>query len=164
MGGGGNYSGRSLSESQERLAKKEAEAKRILEQEAATRRNLFLSFAYEDIDEANLFRAQARSRKSPINFVDRSVREPFDSSRAEYIQQRISERIKQSSMTVVLLSEATSKSRWVEWEIRRSLALGKKVVAFHVGVKPPTLQPDVIREMRIPVVPWSHLKHHISQE
>jgi hypothetical protein len=57
--------------------------------------------AVEDVDNVNLLRGQAKNENSPIEFVDRSVREPYDGNRAEYIKQKISERIRQSSMTVV---------------------------------------------------------------
>jgi hypothetical protein len=160
MGGRGS-SGYSLTKEHKRLIKHEAEAKQELELAKAARRNLFISFAAEDIDEANLLRGQAKNEKSEIDFIERSVRVPYDSTRADYIRQRISERIKQSSMTVVLVTENTASNRWVKWEIERSLQLGKKVVAFHIGKTPPAKLPSAIRENGIKVVPWSNLKDEI---
>ena len=63
------------------------------------KRNVFISFAMEDLGEVNLLRGQAKNENSPIEFNDWSVSEPYDSERAEYIKQRISERILQSSVT-----------------------------------------------------------------
>ena len=103
---GGGYS---LTDDQKNIVKQEAEAKQELERAKAARRNLFISFAAEDIDEVNLLRGQAKNDKSEIDFVDRSVRVPYDSKRADYIRQRISERIRQSSMTVVLVFRSYGK-------------------------------------------------------
>lgn len=164
MGGGGGYSGRDLSQSQERRAEKEAEAKRILEQERASKRNLFISFATDDIDEVNLLRGQARNENSPISFVDRSVREPINSERADYIKLRITERIRQSSMTAVYLSDATANSQWVDWEVKKSLELGKKVIAVHAGDNPPSKLPSSVVDNKIDVVPWKDLSKHLQTD
>lgn len=163
MGGGGSYEP-SITPSEERIAKKEAEAKAELERARAVRRNLFISFAYEDIDEVNLLRAQAQNESSDIDFVDRSVRDAFESDRADYIRQRISERIKQSSMTVVYLSEACAESQWVNWEIERSIELDRKVIAFHKGDMPPSQLPRTVKEHNIKIVAWSKLASEIEPE
>ena len=163
MGGGGS-GGYSLTENQKNLVKQEAEAKQELERAKAARRNLFISFATEDIDEVNLLRGQAKNDKSEIDFVDRSVCVPYDSNRADYLRQRISERIRQSSMTVVLISDHTANSKRVNWEINRSLELGKKVVAFHTGNEPPKRLPSAIGKNAIKMVPWSKLKYEIGPD
>ncbi|HJZ04787.1 MAG TPA: TIR domain-containing protein [Patescibacteria group bacterium] len=120
------------------------------------RRNVFISFAYEDIDEVNLLRGQAKNEKSPIDFNDWSVSEPFDSDRAPYIKQKISERIAQSSLTVVYLSDKTQKSSWVKWEIEESLKRGKHVIGVFSGNTYPKL-PTIFKKHRIKCVPWNKL-------
>jgi len=126
------------------------------------KRNIFISFATEDMDEVNLLRAQAKNENSDIEFNDHSVRAPYNSERAEYIRERITERINRSSVTVVYLSEATTKSDWVEWEVSQSIKLGKKVVAVHAGTSFAGTRPDWIRKNRIKVVPWSKLAPEIK--
>jgi hypothetical protein len=157
MGGGGGSNDRGIPADEERIAKKEAEARAELERARGVRRNLFISFAHEDLDEVNLFRGQAKNERSDIEFVDRSVREPFDSNRADYIRQRISERIRQSSMTVVYLSDSSANSSWVNWEIERSIELGRKVVAFHKGDTPPRDLPRAVEAYKIKIVKWADL-------
>lgn len=156
MGSGGSYSP-ILKQDQEARARLEASAKQELEKAKAARRNVFISFAAEDIDEVNMLRGQAKNPNSPMDFVDRSVREPYDSKRADYIKQRISERIRQASMTVVLLTDNSVKSQWVDWEIERSLELGRKVVAFHVGDSLPKSLPSAVVKNKIKIVPWRDL-------
>jgi hypothetical protein len=53
------------------------------------------------------------------------------------------------------VSEHTADSRWVDWEIRESVRLGKGVVAVHSGEAPPARLPPAIREERVPVVRWN---------
>ena len=122
MGGGGGSS-RSIGNIQSLVDKAKEELRKG---DQAGKRNVFISFAYEDIDTVNLLRGQAKSDNSPIEFNDWSVSEPINSDRAPYIKQKISERIAQSSLTVVFLSNTTSKSEWVAWEIEESLKKGRK--------------------------------------
>ena len=152
MGSGGG--GRRLSPSQ--LKGLEQNAKKSLKEGAGGgKRNVFISFSSDDQDEVNLLRGQAKNENSNIEFNDWSLREPFDSERANYIKQGIRERIRQSSVTVVYISDKTANSKWVDWEIRESLAMGKGVVAMHKGDTPPGRLPKAITDNNIPVVPWN---------
>lgn len=153
MGGGGG--GRGLTPDEVRELEKVA--KQSLRSAAGpVTRNVFISFVAEDLDEVNLLRGQAKKEGSDLEFNDYSVKEPFDSKDAEYIRRGIRERIRQSSVTVVYISADTHKSRWVNWEIRESVKLGKGVIAMHKGVRPPSRLPTAITERKIKVVPWNH--------
>lgn len=155
MGGGGGSGRSSLGniESLEEKAKKELDK--------GVRRNTFLSFDYDDIDEVNLLRAHAKNEKSEIEFIDRSVKDPIDSERAEYIKQKITERIRQCSQTVVYITNNTHCSDWVKWEVEKSLQLGKDVIAVHKGDAPPSNIPLCITDNGIKVVSWSNLSEHL---
>ena len=126
------------------------------------KRNVFISFASEDLREVNLLRANAKNENSDIEFSDHSVREPFDSKRASYVKKKISERISRCSYCVVHLSDHTSRSPWVKWEVEKSLSLGKTVVATHTGEKRPERLPSWIRSNDIRIVPWSELPKAIK--
>ena len=115
----------------------------------------FISFSSDDHDEVNLLRGQAKNENSDIEFNDWSLKKPFDSEEANYIKRGIRERIRQSSVTVVYISDKTADSKWVDWEIRESLAMGKGVVAMHKGDTPPRRLPKAITDNNIPVVPWN---------
>lgn len=92
-----------------------------------------------------------------IEFNDWSVSEPINSERAQYIKQKISERINQSSVTVVYLSPNTPNSQWVKWEIEESMKRGKQVIGVHKGDTPPKSLPAPFKENGLKVVPWSQL-------
>ena len=125
------------------------------------KRNVFISFATEDMDEVNLLRAQAKNEKSDIEFNDQSVKEPYDSERADYIKHRISERINRSSCTVVYLSEHTASSKWVAWEVQKSLELGKRVLAVHSGTQHTSAKPAWLTS-GVKVVAWSQLAKELN--
>ncbi|UCI32125.1 TIR domain-containing protein [Mesorhizobium sp. B4-1-4] len=129
---------------------------------AGGKRNVFISFATEDMAEVNLLRGQAKNENSDIEFNDHSVREPYDSERADYIKGKITERIKRCSTTVVYVSESTAQSRWVRWEVEQSLALGKTVIATHAGPASSAAIPTWLAQPGIKVVPWSKLANELK--
>jgi hypothetical protein len=151
MGGGSGF-GRSSLGNIESLEKKAR-----MELDKGVRRSTFLSFDYDDIDEVNLLRAHAKNVKSEIEFIDRSVKDPIISERAEYIKQKITERIRQCSQTIVYIADNTHNSDWVKWEVEKSLQLGKGVIAVHKGDVPPSNIPSCIIDNGIKVVPWNNL-------
>ena len=138
------------------LEKLKKRTKETIKERASRKVNAFISFNSEDLDEVKLLRGQAKNENSNIEFNDRSVQDPFNSEKTEYIQHRIRERIRQCSVTIVFLSEKTADSKWVEWEINESLIMDKGVVAMYSGPTPPNRLPKAIKDNKIPVVPWNH--------
>src|SRR5262245_49622154 len=138
MGGGGGGSS-SIGNIQSLVDKAKQELRRS---EQAGKRNVFISFANEDINEVNLLRAHSKNENSPVEFNDWSVSEPIDSERAPYIKQKIAERIQQSSLTVVFTSDSTVNSKWVAWEIEESLRMGKQVLGVYAKDAKPKSYPD----------------------
>lgn len=154
MGGTGGSGGRL---SREELRVLEETARASLKGAAQPkRRNVFISFAQEDLAEVNLLRGQAKNEDSNLEFNDWSLRKPFDSEDAEYIKRGIRERIRQSSVTVCYVTENTAKSKWMDWEIRESIKLGKAVIAMYKGGSPPRNLPTAIKDLGIKLIPWSH--------
>jgi len=160
MGGGGSSGGGSLGDTRQL----EDRAKEILQRGDSGRSNVFISFASEDLDAVNLLRGQAKNENSDIEFNDLSVKEPFDSQRAEYIKLKISERINRCSTTVVYLSSDTANSSWVSWEVQKSFELRKRVIATHGGETAPQPLPDFIEGNKIKVVPWSKLSAELKKK
>ncbi len=152
MGGGG---GGSIPRAD--LKQLEEKAKQSLKDASSdTSPHVFISFAYEDIDEVNLLRGQAKNENTDLQFDDFSVKEAFDSTNADYIKRQIRECIDRCSVTVVYLTEESANSKWVNWEIEESLKRGKGVVGVHKGDAPPGKLPSVFRENGCKAVKWGH--------
>ena len=156
MGGGGGGSGWS---SIGDLRSLEEKAKAALNE---GRRNVFISFAMEDKREVDLLRAHTKNENSDIDFNDHSVREPYESDRAAYIKDRISERLNRASVCVVYLSDSTAQSKWVSWEVSKAVELGKKVVAVHPQGAAPVSNPGWVAQYGVKVVTWADLSKSLT--
>jgi hypothetical protein len=153
MGGGGGGSWFSTDEIKK---VEESTKKKLADNLGPSKRNIFISFDSDDLDSVNLLRGQAKNKNNELEFNDYSVKEPYNSEQAEYIQRKIRERIRQSSATVVFLSNRTAGSEWVDWEIRESSRQGKRIVAMYQGDTPPKRLPKALGELGIKPISWSH--------
>ena len=129
--------------------------------------NLFTSFAGEDIEQLDSFRALAKNPQHRLKFRDRSQLEPVLDKRGKPVRQpprwptskpireQIHKLLDESTRLVVLVGESTHESEWVDWEIRESINLGKGVVAMYQGERPPRNLPGAIKEFGIRLVPWN---------
>ena len=88
----------------------------------------FLSFVEEDLNVVNLFRGQAKNDHFDLEFADYSIKEPFDSKNADYIARGITHQLRLASLTVCLYGPTTYTSKWVGWELRKSIELGKPIM------------------------------------
>ena len=121
-----------------------------------TSRHVFISFDHEDLNEVNLLRGQAKNDKVELQFDDHSVKEPFDSTNADYIKRQIRQKIDRCSVTVVYLSDKTASSKWVNWEIEESRRRGKGVVGVYKGDKAPANLPPAFQHNGYKFVKWEH--------
>lgn len=155
MGGGGGYFPEPTDiEKLEEIARREIREKKLQE----PRRRVFLSFRGENKNLVDLFRGQAKNKDSDLDFIDVSLRVPFNSENAKYIKRGIRERIKRSSVTIVLIGETSHESEWIDWEIRESLRLGKGVIAVKLKSDSGLKIPRALIDNGITPLPWDHEK------
>jgi hypothetical protein len=88
----------------------------------------FLSFVEEDLNLVNLFRGQAKLTRSDLEFADYSIKVPFNSVNASYIGTGIVAQVKPATMTICLYGPTTYTSGWVDWELKKTLELGKPLM------------------------------------
>lgn len=151
MGGGG---GGSIPRPD--LYRLERKAKETLKDAGDAGCHVFISFAYEDEDEVNLLRGQAKKQNTELKFDDFSLKQAVNSENEDYIKKRIRERIDRSSVTAVYLTPDSAKSEWVDWEIRESLRRGKGVIGVYKGDAPPAQLPSAFNECGLKTVKWTH--------
>ena len=112
--------------------------------------SVFLSFAMEDKPLVELFRGQARNSRSALTFRDYSIKEPLDVAWKRHAERLI----RASTATLCLLGTATWRSEPVDWEIRKSAHLDKRVLA--VFLRATTVRvPPALREIGVTPMPWS---------
>jgi len=151
----GGSSGGGLSTSDVKRLEEQAKRK-LSEAKGDTSRHVFISFDHEDLDEVSLLRGQAKNDKVDLQFDDHSVKEPFDSTNADYIKRQIREKIDRCSVTMVYLSDKTASSKWVNWEIEESIKRGKGVVGVYKGDNAPTNLPPAFQQNGCKAVKWEH--------
>jgi hypothetical protein len=75
---------------------------------------IFISFAIEDVTYRDFLVGQARNARSPFEFVDLSVKEPWSSAWKE----RCRSRIKGCDGVIALVSKNTAKADGARWEVK----------------------------------------------
>lgn len=149
-GSGGGLFGSDTKSLEERVRQRLTEAK------SDVSRHVFISFDHEDLNEVNLLRGQAKNDKVDLQFDDHSVKEPYDSTNADYIKRQIREKIDRSSVTVVYLTAKSANSKWVNWEIEESLKRGKGVIGVYKGDAAPHVVPSAFLQNNCKSVKWTH--------
>lgn len=84
---------------------------------------VFIAFAIEDEAQRNLFIGQRIHPRAPYEFIDMSVKEPYDSNWKD----RVRTRIKRSDGVIVLVSKNSLKSSGQKWEIACAKEEGKRI-------------------------------------
>ena len=151
----GGITGRTFFNSDKKIMEDKVK-QRLAEAKAGASRHVFISFDHEDLNEVNLLRGQAKNDSIDLQFDDHSVKEPYDSTSAEYIKRNIREKIDRCSVTMVYLSEKTASSKWVNWEIEESLKRGKGVIGVYKGETPPAQTPPAFKQNECKAVKWEH--------
>ena len=116
-----------------------------------SKKNAFISFHIEDEAQVGLLRHQAKSDKFDLKFTDYSVKEPFDNK----WKTRCEERIKQSSITIVMIGKETYKRPAVLWEINKSYELGKKVIGVRIHKDRNDPIPGPLLRNKAKIVNWN---------
>jgi hypothetical protein len=79
----------------------------------ADKKVVFVAFAIEDVTQRDFLKGQSLHPRAPYEFIDMSVKEPYD----ENWKDRVRTRIKRSDGVIVLVSKNSLKSSGQKWEI-----------------------------------------------
>ncbi|MEA2691023.1 MAG: hypothetical protein QOJ16_410 [Acidobacteriota bacterium] len=105
-----------------------------------TKNRIFISFAAEDSWARDFLVGQARNEKSPFEFVDLSVKEPWDDSWKE----RCRTKIKGCDGLIAMISKKTYTASGARWEMKCAEEediprLGIFIDSDDKGIVPPEL-------------------------
>lgn len=89
----------------------------------ASTKTVFIAFAIEDERQRDFLKGQSLSPRAPYEFIDMSVKEPYDSEWKEKVRTRI----RRSDGVIVLVSKNSLTSSGQEWEIACAKEEGKTV-------------------------------------
>lgn len=124
------------------------------------RRRIFISFAVEDSMYRDLLVGQARNHRSPFQFVDMSVKEPWDRA----WKTRCRRKIKGCDGLIVLISKKTWRAQGERWEIKCARDEAIPILPLHVhrqkskqGAAPPELA-----GIRVLLWRWSNIKRFVE--
>jgi hypothetical protein len=82
---------------------------------------LFVAFAIEDERQRDFLKGQSLHARAPYEFVDMSVKEPYDTNWKD----RVRTRIRRSHGVIVLVSKSSLSSSGQKWEIQCAKDEGK---------------------------------------
>lgn len=109
---------------------------------------VFVAFAIEDEKQRDLLKGQSLNTRSPFEYVDMSVKEPYDSG----WKTRVRTRIRRSDGVIALVSKNTNQSSGEKWEIECAKEEGKKIIGVWAYSGDRT-KPAALSGVRI--IPWT---------
>lgn len=80
----------------------------------ADKKTIFIAFAMEDKKSRDFLKGQSLNTKSPFEFIDMSVKEPYESE----WKKKVRTRILRSDGVIALVSKNSLKSSGQKWEIQ----------------------------------------------
>jgi len=115
-------------------------------------RRVFISYQHADLMKARGLNLMTHNENVNVDFTGRHLLDPVKSSDADYISQKIKEKIKGSSATIVLIGAQTADSDWVEKEIEWSREAGKGVIGIRIDENAPI--PDALNDCGAEILDW----------
>ena len=97
-------------------------------------RKVFFSFKYKDVSRAMVVRnSWVAQGKEAAGFIDAADFEKVKKQGDQAIKNWIDNQLKGTSVTVVLVGEKTCSSRWVKYEIEKSIEIGNGLLGIDVS-------------------------------
>jgi hypothetical protein len=120
---------------------------------------IFVSFAVEDKTYRDFLVGQAKNEKSPFEFVDMSVKEPWD----ENWKAKCRTRIKGCDGMIALVSKDTAKAAGALWEVACAKEEKVPVLGIYCTTdnRPATL-PSVFAGVQVVSWTWSNIASFIN--
>lgn len=120
----------------------------------ADKKVIFIAFAIEDVKQRDLLKAQSLLTNSPFEYIDMSVKEPYDTEWKE----RVRTRIKRSDGVIALISSDSLTSSGQKWEVQCAREEKKKVLGIWAYTDDRTNLPGI----NTVVWSWDAIKNFIN--
>ena len=120
------------------------------------RKRIFISFSVEDAIYRDHLVKQARLEKSPFNFYDMSVKQPW--AEDEW-KRKCRTKIKHCHGMIVLLSRNTYHSSGARWEIKCAKEEGVQVIGMHIKQNEKWAIPPELKGKKIITWTWENINN-----
>lgn len=90
------------------------------------KKTIFVAFAIEDERQRDFLKGQSLNTDSPFEYVDMSVKEPYDTNWKEHVRTRI----RRSDGVITLVSKNSLSSSGQKWEIQCAQEEKKKILGI----------------------------------
>lgn len=90
------------------------------------KKTIFIAFAIEDERQRDFLKGQSLNTKSSFQYIDMSVKEPYDANWKD----RVRTRIRRSDGVIALISSNSLTSSGQKWEIACAKEEGKRVLGI----------------------------------
>lgn len=117
-------------------------------------RRIFISYQHQDQLRAKGFNLMRYNKHLNLEFVGRHLLDPVKSDDPAYISRKIRERLKGSSVTIVLIGDVTAQSIWVGREIQWSLDKKPPNGLLGIRLSPDAPVPDELMERGAEILSW----------
>ena len=111
---------------------------------------IFIAFAAEDATYRDFLKGQAKNKKSPFDFVDMSVKEPWDSKWKTNCRTKI----KGCDGVVALLSKKTYNAEGAQWEMKCANEEGIPMIGVHIHKDDKGAIPAELQGKKVIVWTW----------
>lgn len=112
--------------------------------------NIFLSFSMRHKNLVDRFRRQVTNGCKTVHLCDNSIKEPVEGA----WKVQAEERIRASTATICLVGDSTWQSEPVNWEVRKSAELHKRVLAVYLQSETRKV-PAALSEIGVTPMPWN---------
>jgi len=119
------------------------------------RKVIFVAFPIEEEMARNHLKGQSLNTRSPFDYIDMSVKEPYDSGWKEKVRARI----KRSHGVIAMISKHSTNSTGQKWEIQCAKDEGVPVIGIRIRSEDTTSMPGI----NTYVWTWANIAKFIDQ-
>jgi hypothetical protein len=120
---------------------------------------IFTSFAIEDANLRTMLVGQGRNKKTPFEFVDMSVKEPWDNAWKTNCRTKI----KGCDGVIGIITNNSSKATGQLWELQCAYNEGIPVLLIYGNTDRPSNLPDPVKGRRINLWTWDNISAFLDK-
>jgi hypothetical protein len=124
----------------------------------AANNRIFISFAIEDKWARDYLVGQAKNEKSPFEFVDMSVKEPWDSN----WKTKCRSKIKGCDGVISFITKNSAKADGHKWEMKCAIEEGIPMIGLRATADDKSVAPEEFGNNKIYEWTWPNIKKFID--